>query len=205
MKRIYIIILFCFVFIVSGKSHTKVLFGTNVSVGISKVTYSDEISDSYNSNDITACFGIGIDGYYYFTKNFGMHFNLGYNQVRGEWDWAASPDIYKIKYNVLNLDIGAGFTFSGFFVDLDLSLNFKLMYEIHNDFWYDLENFSDSEANDLVFAIGATIGYRIDLGPVKIPVGVSFKYYVTTFISKIQNDKYDSRAWTLMFKTGVLF
>lgn len=205
-----LILTFLFAFSLTGHA-SDFLLGAKLGFGMSYVNIMspDLIADGTDENTVRLANSFGADGYYYFIKNFGLHFNLGYNLIQGKM-----KDLIKIDYNswrfyTFNIDIGPSIQFSGVFIDLDFSFNFKISYWFRNTSsgWMNVSEInSNSSENTFVFALGITAGYRFDFGKIKMPLSVSFKYYLTTFSDRIAGFP-DSKiiAWSLLFNLGILF
>lgn len=211
MKKIITTTLFIFTFILSLSTagHAEFLIGIKTQIGMSSIPLS-EAGETTSESKVNLGFSAGVDGYYYFNDLIGLHFNVGYNLIQGTYyDKSAGVELYS-RLHLTNIDIGASLKVNRFYFDFDLSFNIRLakLKINENGTWITLSSVDQfAEEQDFIFALALSFGYRIDFGKVKLPVGLSFKYYISPVIKNVENagDDGNMYAWSLLLTVGVLF
>ncbi len=188
MKKSTILVI-VLVLVASTSSFAGFAIGANAGIGMSKYAGFDPAEPKDNGTGLS--FQIGLEAQYSLIPILGLKFSANYINYSGT-----------IKYTTDETD-----TTHSFF-DLGLALDITIVkFSIYAGGFlaFKLSATSDDtdikDTNSPVGGILAGLAYNLGLGPIKLPIGVEFKYILGNLIDATQTYK----AWALHFKVGILF
>ena len=172
----------------TGATAKNLYLGGYLNLGMSKLTAPD---DANYSADPGFAFGIHFGGNYYFSSNFGLNFSIGYERL------AMSRSGASVWSHIIPINLGGGLKFGGFYTNFGISLG------LHAATYIKIGEVSakQQDSNTLLFGFYLNPGYRISVGSYSIPVGLEFKYYLTSVSSMGSGNKW----WQLTLKIGFEF
>ena len=142
-----------------------------------------------------------IDNYYYFIDFAGVNLAAGFHSVQSKWKGTDELNVsrsYTYTGYYVGARVGPAFQYSNFFLNAD----FQFLYRVKDSKKIDSTDYNTLGATSMPLGAAVNVGYRLSLGPIKIPMGIEYMY-----LHKIHTDPsgYKVVNHSINLYTGVLF
>lgn len=172
--------------------------GANAGIGMSDYTGFDPAEPDDTSIGLSG--QIGAEFQFSFIPILGLKLNINY--IKYSASIKTVSDEYSLNYSYLDFCLALNISISKFNIYAGGFLGVLLdAYQENNGIETSLSDYTNTTVGG--FLVG--LAYNIGLGPIKLPIGIEFKYILSDILDLDKGVSFTHKAWALHFKIGILF
>ncbi len=183
------------VLVVSTSGFAGMAIGANAGIGVSNFSGYDP--SSYEPDDVSAALSYQIGVEFQFSLIPILGFKINGNYIRYAATAKNLSSEYDYDYRYFDISVAANLTVMKFSIYAGAFIAFNLCHTINDK---DYKDYATSPVAGIL--IGAA--YNMGLGPIKLPIGIEFKYILGGMVDE-EKASPTHKAWALHFKVGILF